>query len=99
MAHDFGASYDEMENTASNLDTGKDDIDDLLEKLQGYVDELVEDGFKTQNASGAYRDGYKDLTDGMKEAAQGVADMAQALRDMATMIKDTDDGAAAMVGG
>lgn len=96
---DFGASYDEMEATASNLDTGKTDIDDLLDKLQGYVDELVEDGFKTQKASGAYKDAYKDMTDGMKEAAKGVEGMAQALRDMSTMIQDTDDGAAAAVDG
>jgi WXG100 family type VII secretion target len=87
---DFGATYDEMETTASNLDTGKTDIDDLLNKLQGYVDTLVEDGFKTEKASGKYRDGYQDLTDGLKEAAQGVEDMAQALRDMAQAIKDTD---------
>ncbi|MGM1028808.1 MAG: WXG100 family type VII secretion target [Actinomycetota bacterium] len=87
---DFGATYDEMETTASNLDTGKTDIDDLLTKLQGYVDELVEDGFKTEKASGKYRDGYQDLTDGLKEAAQGVEDMAQALRDMSQAIKDTD---------
>lgn len=92
MALNFGASYDEMEATASNLDNGKTDIDDLLDKLQGYVDELVEDGFKTELASGAYRDGYQDLTDGMKEAAQGVEKMAQALRDMVAGIQDTDSG-------
>lgn len=94
MATDFGASYDEMEATASNLDTGKQDIVDLLDKLQGYVDELVEDGFKTQHASGKFRDGYQDLTEGMKEASGGVEDMAQALRDMASTIDDTDVGMA-----
>lgn len=97
MGIDYGASYDDMEACASNLDTGKTDIDDLLEKLQGYVDELVEDGFKTQMASGAYRDSYQDLTDGMKEAAQGVEGMAQALRDMVTSTQDTDQGNAAIV--
>lgn len=96
---DFGASYDDMEATASNLDTGKTDIDDLLEKLQGYVDELVEDGFKTQEASVAYRDAYQDLTDGMKEAAAGVEGMAQALRDMSTMVQDTDGQARSAIQG
>lgn len=94
---DFGASYDDMEATASNLDTGKTDIDDLLDKLQGYVDELVEDGFKTQVASGAYKDSYTDMTEGMKEAAKGVEGMAQALRDMSQMVQDTDDNAATRV--
>ena len=96
---DFGASYDDMEATASNLDTGKQDIDDLLDKLQGYVDELVEDGFKTQQASGAYKDSYTDMTEGMKEAAKGVEGMAQALRDMSQMIQDTDESAASSISG
>lgn len=91
---DFGATYDEMDTTAQKLDDGKDSIDDLLAELQGYVDELVEDGFKTESASGKFQEGYTELTEGMKEAAGGVNDMAQALRDMAQMIKDTDEAMA-----
>lgn len=88
---DFGATYDDMESTATKLDDGKDSIDDLLSQLQGHVDELVQDGFKTEKASGKFNDGYTELTDGLKDASQGVADMAQALRDMAQAIRDLDD--------
>lgn len=88
---DFGATYDEMETTATKLDDGKDSIDDLLDQLQGYVDDLVADGFTTEKASGKFQEGHKELTDGLKEASGGVADMAQALRDMAQAIKDLDD--------
>lgn len=88
---DFGATYDEMETTATKLDDGKDSIDQLLDELQGHVDELVEDGFKTEKASGKFKDGYEELTNGLKDASQGVADMAQALRDMAQSIRDLDD--------
>ncbi|WP_166314820.1 WXG100 family type VII secretion target [Microbacterium excoecariae] len=88
---DFGATYDEMESTATKLDDGKESIDSLLDELQGHVDDLVEDGFKTEKASGKFRDGYEDLTNGMKEAADGVTDMATALRDMAQAIRDLDD--------
>lgn len=88
---DFGATYDEMESTAAKLDDGKESIDDALTECQGYVDELVEDGFKTEKASGKFKDGYDDLTSGLKEASEGVSDMAQALRDMAQAIRDLDD--------
>lgn len=88
---DFGASYDEMETTASKLDDGRDSIDSALTECQGYVDELVQDGFKTEKASGKFKDGYDDLTTGLKDASEGVSEMAQALRDMAQAIRDLDD--------
>ena len=75
---DFGAPYDEMDATAKQLDDGKGEIDDLLEKLQGYVDDLVQDGFKTEKASGKFQEGYQDFTGGMKEAAEGATEMAEA---------------------
>lgn len=88
---DFGATYDEMDATAKQLDDGKGEIDDLLEKLQGYVDDLVQDGFKTEKASGKFQEGYQDFTGGMKEAAEGATEMAEALRQMAQAIRDLDD--------
>lgn len=87
---DFGATYDEMTGTADKLDLGKQHIEEALDECQGYVDDLVEDGFKTEKASGKFKDGYDDLTSGLKEAIVGVEDMAQALRDMATAIQDLD---------
>lgn len=88
---DFGATYDEMESTATKLDDGKDSIQGALEECQGYVDELVQDGFKTEKASGKFQDGYDEMTTGLKDASEGVSEMAQALRDMAQAIRDLDD--------
>ncbi len=88
---DFGATYDEMTGTADKLDQGKDSIEAALSECQGYVDELVEDGFKTEKASGKYRDGYEELTTGLNDAIVGITDMAQALRDMAQAIQDLDE--------
>ncbi|UFU03363.1 WXG100 family type VII secretion target [Ruania suaedae] len=88
---DFGATYDEMDSCADKLDDGKDSIDTALEECQGYVDELVEDGFKTEKASGKFKDGYDEMTSGLKDASEGVSEMAQALRDMAQAIRDLDD--------
>jgi uncharacterized protein YukE len=87
---DFGATYDEMTGAADKLDQGKDTIESALDECQGYVDELVQDGFKTEKASGKFQDGYTEMTTGLKDAIAGVEDMAQALRDMATAIQDLD---------
>lgn len=92
---DFGATYDEMDSTAEKLDQGKDSINDALEECQGYVDELVQEGFKTEKASGAFKDGYDDMTKGLKDASEGVSEMADALRKMAQSIQDLDDQMAA----
>lgn len=88
---DFGATYDEMETTATKLDDGKDAIDTLLDELKSHVEDLVADGFKTEKASGKFQEGYDELTKGMKDAAEGVTDMAQGLRDMMQSIQDLDD--------
>lgn len=88
---DFGATYDEMESTALKLDDGKESIESALSECQGYVDDLVQDGFKTEKASGKFQEGYGELTTGLKDASEGVSEMAQALRDMAQAIRDLDD--------
>ena len=87
---DFGATYDEMTGAADRLDQGKETIESALDECKGYVDELVQDGFKTEKASGKLQDGFTDMTSGLKEAIGGVEDMAQSLRDMATAIQDLD---------
>lgn len=87
---DFGATYDDMTSTADKLDQGKESIESAMDECQGYVDSLVEDGFKTEKASGKFQDGYTDMTNGLKEAVNGVSDMADSLRQMASAIQDLD---------
>ncbi|MFL4472761.1 WXG100 family type VII secretion target [Paeniglutamicibacter sp. MACA_103] len=87
---DFKANYSEMEAMASKLDTGRDDLDGVLEQLQSGVDKLLGDDFTTEHASGQFGEGYKDLNDGLKRAFEGINDMATALRDMMEQIQDTD---------
>lgn len=90
MAHDFGATYSEMESAAQRLRDGRSTIGDSLKELQGIIDDLVEDGFKTENASGAYQTAYSELTTSLDDAAEAVVDMADALDRMADTIRNTD---------
>ncbi|WP_434810892.1 WXG100 family type VII secretion target [Microbacterium sp. bgisy189] len=90
MAHDFGATYSEMESAASRLRDGRSTVTDTLKELQGVIDDLVQDGFKTENASEAYSTAYSELTTSLDDAAEAVNDMAQALDRMADQIRDKD---------
>ena len=96
MASDFGATYSEMEGAATKLRDGKSSVDDTLDELQGIIYELVQEGFKTEHASGAYADAYKDLTTSLKDASVAVEEMADALDKMAQKIQEED---ANMAGG
>ncbi|MCS3843482.1 MULTISPECIES: WXG100 family type VII secretion target [unclassified Microbacterium] len=90
MAHDFGATYSEMEGAAQRLRDGRQTVTDTLKELQGIIDDLVQDGFKTENASEQYSSSYNDLTSSLDDAAEAVNDMATALDQMADKIRDTD---------
>lgn len=92
--HDFGATYSEMETAASRLRDGRSTVTDTLKELQGVIDDLVQDGFKTENASDAYATAYEELTTSLDDAAEAVNDMAQALDRMADQIRDTDSSMA-----
>lgn len=87
---DFKASYDAMETMATKLADGRDEIGSVLDRLKTQVDELLGDGFKTQQASGKFGEGYTELTTGLTKATDGINDMADALRNMMQAIKDTD---------
>ncbi len=88
--HDFGATYSEMETASSRLRDGRTTVTDTLKELQGVIDDLVQDGFKTENASEAYSTAYSEPTPSLDDAAEAVNDMAQALDRMADSIRDKD---------
>lgn len=58
--------------------------------MQGVIDDLVQGGFKTENASDAYSTAYSELTSSLDDAAEAVSDMAQALDRMTDAIRDKD---------
>ena len=91
---DFTASYGEMESMASRLDTGREEIGDVLRRLKDDVDRLLGDDFKTQHASGKFGEGYAELSSGLERAIEGISDMGGSLRKMMQTIKDTDQALA-----
>ena len=91
---DFGASYGEMQAMAAKLEDARDDITGQLESLQALVEDLIDDGFKTQHASSKFGRGYGELTSGLKTAIEGIGDMGRSLRRMMRAIEELDENLA-----
>ncbi|MFB8387759.1 WXG100 family type VII secretion target [Microbacterium sp. NPDC055910] len=91
---DFKASYGEMDSMAGKLETGREEIGDVLRRLKADVDRLLGDDFKTEHASGKFGEGYNELTTGLEKAIEGISDMGESLRKMMQAIKDTDQALA-----
>ncbi|WP_168914884.1 WXG100 family type VII secretion target [Microcella flavibacter] len=87
---DFKATYSEMERMSSRLEAGREDIAEILRSLQREVEALTSDEFRTQQASGKFNDGYRELTTGLESAIEGVRDMGESLTKMMRAIQDTD---------
>ncbi|WP_235511139.1 hypothetical protein [Agromyces sp. Root81] len=62
MMADFKASYGEMESMAGKLDSGREEIGDVLRRLKDDVDRLLGDDFKTQHASGKWASSVRATT-------------------------------------
>lgn len=91
---DFKASYGEMEAMAGKLETGREEIGDVLRRLKDDVDRLLGDDFRTEHASGKFGEGYTELTTGLERASEGISEMGESLRKMMQAIKDTDQALA-----
>lgn len=83
-------SYDDMETTAGKMDTGKEEVDGVLEDIRDAVRNLTEEGFKTDVQSESFYDEYDNVTNNLKDAAKNIEDMATLLRDLRGRWEDGD---------
>lgn len=83
-------SYDDMETTAGKMDTGKEEVDGVLEDIRSAVRDLTEEGFKTDVQSESFYDEYDNVTNNLKDAAKNIEDMATLLRDLRGRWEDGD---------
>ena len=87
---DFKATYSEMERMSSRLEAGREDVAEVLRRLQSEVEALTSDEFRTQQASGKFNDGYRELTGHLEGAIEGIREMGESLAKMMRTIQDTD---------
>jgi WXG100 family type VII secretion target len=95
----MNVTYSEMTDAANRLISGKDDITAKLHELQNLVNSLVQGGFVTDSASGAFHTSYEQFTKGTTEAVNGLDGMSQFLTKAADALQNVDSELAKGIGG
>ncbi|MFC5928118.1 WXG100 family type VII secretion target [Cryobacterium melibiosiphilum] len=83
-------TYGEMTDAAGRLSTGKEELVSKLVELQTLVNNLVGNGFITDQASGAFQVSYETFTRGTTEAVNGLEGMSSFLTQAATALEQVD---------
>jgi len=86
----MNVTYDELQTQATQLRSGQEQMTGILHDMQVQVGNLVESGFVTDQASGAFQTSYDEFTSGTTEAINGLEGMASFLEQAAQTLQDAD---------
>jgi WXG100 family type VII secretion target len=72
--------YQQLQSTASQLQSGQQEVETQLARLKSTVDNLVSSGFVTDQASGKFQQSYQQWNSGAKNVIAGLEGMTGFLR-------------------
>jgi WXG100 family type VII secretion target len=75
----ISVKYDDLQRTAGQLTSGREEMLSQLTKLKGQVDALVSSGFVTDQASGRFQSSYQQWNTGASNVLQGLEGMSSFL--------------------
>lgn len=90
-------SYAEIEQAATQLGTGREEITQRLRSLQGQIGDLVSSGFVTDQASGKFNAAYQEYTTGASTVVEKLSEIQAFLTQTASAIRDMDAQIAARI--
>ena len=93
----INVTYGEMENAASQLGAGRDEITDRLRSLQAQISSLVSSGFVTDQASGKFEAAYSEYTASANTVVQKLSEIQAFLSQTASAMRDMDAQIAARI--
>lgn len=93
----INVSYSEIEQAATQLGTGRDEITEKLRLLQSQINNLVASGFVTDQASGKFNAAYNDYTVSANTVVQKLTEIQSFLTQTATAMRDMDSQLAAKI--
>ncbi len=94
----LNVTYDQMSGAAGRLRDGQGELEATLQRLRQLVAQLVQDGFTTTRASGAFDSSYTEFTTGATKTVQGIEGMASFLEKAAQALQSTDEQLASQLG-
>lgn len=95
----LNVTYEQMDAAAARLRAGQGDLEAKLAELRNLVAQLVQDGFTTTAASGAFDASYQQFTTGARQTVQGIDGMALFLQKAAQTLRQTDEALASQIRG
>ncbi|WP_448061458.1 WXG100 family type VII secretion target [Cellulomonas hominis] len=88
-------SFQDMNDAATRLTTGQDDITQKLEELRAFIGSLISSGFVTDQASVAFGESYQTFTQGATTTISALTNLGEYLRRAAQTLQETDQALAA----
>ena len=93
----INVSYGEMEQAASTLGSGRDDIMERLRSMQSLINNLVSSGFVTDQASGKFNTAYTEYTTSANTVVQKLTEIQSFLTQTANAMREMDAQLAAKI--
>lgn len=91
-------SYDQMQQEAQALISGKEQINQQLQLMRNRINNLVSAGFVTDQASGAFSASYEQFNQGAVMTISALDQLANNLNMVANTLQQTDAALAAQMG-
>lgn len=90
-------SYSEIEQSATQLGTGRDEITQKLQAMQRQIDGLVSSGFVTDQASVRFNDSYQQYTASANTVIEKLTEIQSFLTQTSSAMRDMDAQIAARI--
>jgi WXG100 family type VII secretion target len=91
-------TYDQMQDAATKLTNGQHEITNQLQKLQSFVQCLVQDGYVTDRSSKAFDHSYQEFNKGATQTIEGITGLAKFLQQAADAFRQADESLAHGIG-
>jgi len=95
----INVTYDDLRLAADQLTSGQGDIDNRLNELKAYIDNLVSGGYVTTASSGAFQEQYTSFTTAAKQTISSLEGLGQFLRQASDALQQTDETLASSIRG
>lgn len=94
----ISVSYSEIEQSASSLGAGRDEITQRLHLMQAQIGNLVGSGFVTDQASGKFSAAYEEYSASANSVIARLTEIQSFLTQTAQVMREMDAQLAARIG-
>jgi WXG100 family type VII secretion target len=88
---DLDVTYDDMRKAAKHMERQKERINDKLQDLKSYIDNLVETGYVTRKSSKKFQEDFDEFKKGMEKTSEGLQGLSKYLDMAADKFEQIDE--------